>query len=237
MKKLLTPIVIICVAIMTSIETMAEEIVSLSGKPSLISLEKKIQTSFDDAKLVVLGTFEFPVKGAPVERLSDEESFKHVKFSVNKIYKGNINVGTKRLKIPVYSIPVKGAMKQADAASIEQSLLDIQNIERELENGQTDNNSYLSQLTKVRMQILNTSNYSSEEILLVPIKRGGLDVKYRLADVPIMLGKKYILFIFRDVNEQKPTPIFSWELDLYSTEQSDIKKRVVPLIEKLAKGK
>lgn len=221
MTRLLYRIVIIII-IMSSIETMAEEKDYPAGKSPRISLENKIKTSVDEAKLILLGSFKASVDSPALERLSDDESFMYVAFNIEKIYKGEISAKAIKLKIPIYTVPSKGSSRSAvdsEKKSIKLLTQDIRHLERKLEEGQIDKSKYVDELKNMRIQILHSPDYSSDKIVIVSIKRGGLDYKYRLVDVPIEFGKKYVLFVCKDISEQGATPLFSWELDLYSDEK------------------
>lgn len=219
---------------MFSIDVVAEPIACLKGQICEISLENKIKASSTYAKLIISGSFKPLKDGIDLQRLSDDVSFMHVAFGIDKIYKGKIHVDIIKLKIPIYTIPSKAGPESSedlDRKSIDSFSQDIQKLERKLEEGQIDRNIYKDELKNIRMQILYSSSYSEDKIVIVPIKRGGLDHSYRLIDVPIEMGKKYTLFIFRNIIEQSTTALFAWELDLYPDELYVI-ENVLQTIEK-----
>ncbi len=234
MAKLFGIVFILCIFIF-SIQVMAMEFRSPEDKSLEISLEQKIRTSFVNAQLVLLGSFRSLNDSQVLESLSDEESFLYVEFSINNIYKGEIHVDTMKLKIPICTVTTKESSKTTEYSEIEsikQLSQQIKRLERQLEGGLIEKSKYIDDLKNMRMQILHSPDYSRDKIIIVSIKRGGLDYRYRLADVPIEFGKKYILFVCKDINEHGATDLFPWDLDLYPDDKLHVIENVMKIIKK-----
>jgi len=219
MAKLLSQRVVFSIFLffMSGIETMAEKKFCLKGQPCRLSLEMKKKTSFTDAELVVLGSFQPSIDDSALEFFVDDESLMPVAFSVDKIYKGEIPVGVIKLKIPIYTVPSKRSSKSAGDKRRSIGLLsqDFDYLERQLEEGRIDESEYEDGMRNTRMQILESDDYSRDKMVIVPIRLGGLDNTQRFANIPVEFGKKYILFVFKGISKQSATALRSWDLDLY----------------------
>lgn len=221
MTRFLIRIVSLCICLLSA-TSMAEEILCPPGVTCEFSLEKKINTSLKESNLTLIGSFELPTKKHKLEKYSENEYFKYVTFVVDKSYKGDLGEKRINLKIPVYALAKVAQKKSSIADKNDIGLLakEIHQLERDLEAGHLDRNTYKNKIKSLRMKILNSPGYSMDTMVLVPVKRGGLDYHYRGIDVPIKFGERYILFVFRDISKQGSTPLFPWDIDLYKPEQA-----------------
>src|SRR5262249_18746470 len=136
--------------------------------------------------------------------------------------------------IPIYTISSKEVPESSRGGyrkSIDLLYQDMEALERKLEEGQIDRNRYKDDMKDLRVQMLESYNYSEDNMFIVKIESGGIGHSYRSADVLIEMGRKYILFILRDINEQRTMVLFPWNLDVYPDELH-IRDKILQTLEK-----
>jgi hypothetical protein len=187
------------------------------GQVCEFDLNKKIQESYVHAEFVAMGSFGSGEK-IKLETLSDELSMLYVTLNVDKLYKGQALDNAVKMKLPIYSPQYENRSSPLNnARNLEPATLalELESLERDLEQGRLATKEYENKVKLLRMDALTSKAFKSNEAFIVQIRRGSLDTFYRNADVPLVLGKKYIFFIFRDINNQYNTALFSSDIDLY----------------------
>ena len=218
MKNFIKALIVV-VSVMPITDSFAEKKDCLPGKSCELNLQQKIETSFENARLVALGSFNPALNGLTPEKLSDDELFISVEFTINEIYKGKSNSNILHLKIPVYA-PLTKNVPPSPSENVGELFRKyskgIDTLEREWEDGKIDTGKYKNELNGMRVNVVGLLDYMNK-FVVIPIKRGGLDSYYRIADMPLLFGSDnlYVLFLFRDLNPRGVTPLFSWDFDLY----------------------
>ena len=203
-----------------------------------LSLENKIRLSLFEAKLVLMGSFK------TVHNSLDRGRFKTFRFEIDKFYKGSIPVKSIIISLPTY-VPLSKVSSESsvdlDKDSIAEYSRSTQLLERELEKYNIDRRTFREELEKKRLKIMGSPNYSVDMLPIVHVTGGSR----RDTDVPVEVGKKYILILYGNVLRYQPEwtnlsrigsssyTLFTNQLDLYPAEKQKLIEDILPISEGL----
>lgn len=194
------------------------------------SHENKIEASLARARIVVFGSFH--PKGADflsaIKQSFNGRSFLRTDFVIEKAIKGPVLGDRITFEIAMYSLPKLGtpiAVSDIKENEFNYLINTFGVLEEDLERGKVSRGNYVMKISDTRDKLRSHQNYSKTFVIL-PINAGGFDSSYRIADVPVFSGNKYILFIMHDIIKNNVTDInyttlYEGDFDLYASEQLD----------------
>jgi hypothetical protein len=193
----------------------AEEVFEPGGKRYIHSLKEKLEQSRAAANLVVVGRFRVPPDAAnPVDKLLEARRFV---FDVEqKIVEKTPSV-EKELKL---EIPVYKAHQAPSVASV---------ADPEVMHGgkSVRYDDYLKWVKDHRQAILAAPDYGTSKFL-TPVRLGALDAPYREADVEIVPGKTYVLFLMGPGSWNGYRVLLGASMDIYDFSDPTVKGAVKP---------
>ena len=164
-----------------------------------LSLEDKIKNSFKRSKLVLLGSFR------PIPAPYDSDTFKTFIFEIDKVYKGSIRAKSVKMKMSIYAPLSKVSSESSedfDEDYIDKYSRSIEQLERRLAEYTIDRRTFREELEKKRIKFMRSPNYSFDIVPIFPVRGFA-----RRADVPVEVGKKYILFLNKGVDIKQPVSV------------------------------
>lgn len=128
--------------------------------------------------------------------------------------KGSADCEQLNLNIPVYirDKPGKGSLPLIVAKNYPEVIKQLENLEIDTEKNDFSKEAYLQKLKLFRDTLTVGETSLSQDVFLVPVRTGLGDVSYRIADVPIKFGEKYILFLLVKPSEYKSVSSSFWDI-------------------------
>lgn len=214
MRKLITALLAL-LALGSHGRVNAEEVYEPDGKRYIHSLKEKLELSRAAASLVVIGRFRVqPDAASPTDKLLETRRFI---FNVEqKIFEKTPSVEKElKLEIPVYiARPAATAVGVADP-EVRQGGKSMRY------------DDYLKLVKDHRQAILATPDYGTGKFL-TPIRLGTLDAPYREADVEIIPGKTYVLFLMGPTSWKGYRFLLGASMDIYDLSDPTVRGAVNP---------
>lgn len=207
------------------VTVLAEAIACQNGQNCESSVKEKVQASYANAHIAVIGSFE-KVKMPQLSYVSNDMAFMRVSFDIKQLLKGSSDASLLTFRLPIYvpDVARDGPEKYLDIAKNTPEVLKKRDdLEFALEHGDVQQADYIQQLRVNRNAIVTEGAVLAQNAFLVPVMPGGLH-PYRIADVPIHFGSQYVLLLSVSVKGDNKA-VFPSNLDIYPVNgRVDIKR-------------
>ncbi|WP_157201521.1 hypothetical protein [Massilia sp. Root418] len=208
-----------------SVPVMAEEVWYPGGKRLILPLADKIQRSMSGAAFVAEGMFVELQPERPLEVLDERRGLREVGFQVTRrLDQGKALAGPLvTLKLVAYRPLAGAANAPADSAALAMS----REVERAAGGNLVVYKQYLDAMNGATAALLSARGYM-KDFFVLPVAVGGLDAPYRVADVVVQFGKKYVIFVMRDIAGAAAAPLYPSDVDIYNADEPAVLATVRP---------
>lgn len=174
-----------------------------------VNRESPIEFSKKNSVAAFVGTFKFEADDPKRNR-----NLSHIVFEA----RGDVSAGQSTRPLPTLSIPatrILRAPKQATGQRIDGGA--AWNAWDAYLRGGKQTHEGLAAAEQQFVASLDGLQGVPRSVAVVSVRPGGIDEKVRIAEVPIVEGRQYVVFVFRDIAGSN-ADIFPWDIDIYPVE-------------------